>query len=159
MAVAAAAAADKKQNRGPTIAPLNGSVVNTVIDSSSGEEDLSLAFRVCSNPKPHRVHWATPVYALRPGESSPDGGLVAGNMTRTPDDVTCYTLTLKVRQPSPTGEYVLVARNDHGLADGVVVLRNPATDSSSYTSSAAANAAIPMTILVASAMAYSILLL
>ena len=54
----------------------------------NGDQSARLAFRVCSNPKPRRVIWATPVYALRPGQSR--GGFVAGNMTRTDDDITCY---------------------------------------------------------------------
>ena len=60
--------------------------LNSVI--SGGDQPVRLAFRVCSNPKPRRVLWATPVYALRPGQQR--GGIVAGNLTRTQDDITCY---------------------------------------------------------------------
>jgi hypothetical protein len=48
----------------PLITSLNGTGVNADPDAAV----TLLAFRVCSNPKPWRVRWLTPVYALRPGQ-------------------------------------------------------------------------------------------
>lgn len=61
------------------------------------------------------------------------GGLIAGNMTRTADDITCYLLTLDTSGEF-LGEYLLVAWNDHDMSDGMIEVRRPATDTGSYTS-------------------------
>jgi hypothetical protein len=50
-------------------------------------------------------------------------------MTRSADDATCYILTLSLYSPAAVGEYMIVARGDSGVADGVVELSSPAMDS------------------------------
>jgi len=140
---------------GPSITSLNGSMVHYSV--INGDQSARLAFRVCSNPKPSRVIWATPVYALRPGQSR--GGFVAGNMTRTDDDITCYLVTIDVSGESLFGEYVLVAGNDHGVSDQLIELRRPATDIRSYTSGAQRRTSYPQSAAFSSFVVFAIYVL
>jgi len=72
------------------------------------------------------VIWATPVYALRPGVSVPSSSsepsLVAKKLWRSSKNVTCHRAELELRGPIVAGEYVLMASNDYGARDAVIVL-------------------------------------
>ena len=101
---------------------------------------IVLSFTICSNPKPSRILWATPTYSLRPGQVSTDSSMVAKNITRLKSNVTCYIALLEIHNildSSYLGEYVLVAKNIHGISDGQFVLSDLTTQEKSGLSSSA----------------------
>ncbi len=69
---------------------------------SPSSSPLTLSFEVCSNPRPDRVVFATPVFALRPGEERRRGGggtehevvMRARPLRRSRGNVTCYRAEL-----------------------------------------------------------------
>ncbi|TRY79850.1 hypothetical protein TCAL_07381, partial [Tigriopus californicus] len=88
------------------------------------DSTISLSFEVCANPKPSRLFWATPVFTLRPGQQSPDFNLIAHNVTRSKDNATCLVVSLEVKKLNRDllGEYILVATNQYGIEDGVILV-------------------------------------
>lgn len=110
----------EERYRQPRIHSLNNqSHWQLALDSS-----ISLSFEVCANPKPSRLFWATPVFTLRPGQQSPDLNLVAHNVTRSKDNATCLVVTLEVKKLNRAlmGEYILVATNQYGIEDGMILI-------------------------------------
>ena len=109
------------QYRGPQVSSLNGTRIGLL---SQGQR-LVLAFRVCSNPKPHTVYWITPTgNALTPGDASTDGVLRAGDLRRS--NLTCHVASLEVSASAQQhmGRYILLAWNPHGLQDGEIEVRD-----------------------------------
>ena len=100
----------------------------SVTYASVGQKNLLLSYEVCSNPKPDRLIWATPIYTLRPGETSRDSSMTALNVTRSKGNVTCHVVSLVINEvlgPQWLGEYILVARNHYGVEDSVIYLQQP----------------------------------
>ncbi len=72
---------------------------STVITVSPSSSPLTLSFEVCSNPRPDRVVFATPVFALRPGEERRRGmdegvAMRARPLRRSRGNVTCHRAEL-----------------------------------------------------------------
>jgi len=125
----------------------NSTVIPVISESSWSQTlPLVLAFDVCSNPRPERVIWATPIYALRPGQAAPSEGdeedekepsLVARQLRRSTTNVTCHRAELEIHGHAVPGEYVLMASNAHGARDAVIVLAAPDETSGAARTAAA----------------------
>ena len=121
--------------RRPHLTSRNQSVIRI-----SGDENRNtrLNFDVCCNPGPSLLIWTTPSgAALRPGESR--SGFVFFNTSRLESNVTCLSCVLEIKESSSEniwGEYVLFAKNEFGLTDGVSLVRSRNGQKSELTSEA-----------------------
>ncbi len=134
--VAVAAAAVSEAYKRPHLFTSNSSSI--IVTSSSPV--IRLSYKVCSNPRVHRILWVTPRWTLRPGFASPDSRMVASNLTTSADNVTCLMAALDLFPDDfLMGEYIIVVKNEYGLADASVVLYSPALDKSELTSGGGIN--------------------
>ena len=116
----------------PVVKPLNHS---KIVLHHPGSK-LTLSMEICSNPKAHKMLWITPdSRAIGAGQTVAN---YQHKVVLSQEKVTCEQAHLDISlndgylASTQEGEYILIAKNHHGLSEAHIIIRNPKKVRNSY---------------------------